>query len=720
MRPIRRLAVLFAAGCATFFLAGVGVSQEAPGGNERLPPGATLLDVPYLPQSELLCGGAAAAMVLRYWGMSGVRAEDFADLVSETRGGIRATDLAARLRELGWDAFPFDGRFEEIRRHLRLGRPIISLLEVGEGRYHYVVLIGEAGDRLVLHDPAESPFQLVDRRELEAAWAATDGLSLLAVPSGNRAETVREPGPDDEAAPAELRDPELRDPELVRLTPECRARLDRAVRLAMGGRLDEADRLLSTGDCRGESPFLRELAGVRLRRGRANEAVDLARRALDLDGGDRHAARTLATALYVLGDAEGALVAWNRAGQPTVDLIRILGLERISYRSVARQLGVRGGDRLTPRSLAMAARRLAELPAVAASRVDYLPTGSGRVDLVAGIAERAGLPTSPVPLVATGLRAAINREVALTAVSPLGRGEAWTAAWRWWERRPAVRFRLSTPAEFGRPAIVGVAGGWARETFALDPDAPTARSEEERTGAELGWSSWLSPALRAELRAGYDRWLGVARDAATDPAGATTSSESHLRLGGSGEVRGAGERIRFSAGADRWIPLDGGGAFTSVDARLEATSRTRPDGTVLSGRLYLESVARRTPRSLWPGAGTGIARPNLLRAHPLLEDGVIEGRTFDRHLAGGGAEVTRWFAPATGLRLGGALFLDAARAWGERPGVSLVDGGVGLRLTTAGGGPTLRLDLATGLSDDEWALSVGWSSGPTASPRMDF
>jgi hypothetical protein len=26
------------------------------------------IDVPYLPQTDALCGGAAAAMVLRYWG----------------------------------------------------------------------------------------------------------------------------------------------------------------------------------------------------------------------------------------------------------------------------------------------------------------------------------------------------------------------------------------------------------------------------------------------------------------------------------------------------------------------------------------------------------------------------------------------------------------------------------------------------------------------------
>jgi hypothetical protein len=36
-----------------------------------------LLDVPFISQSELLCGGAAAAMVLRYWGERGISAETF-------------------------------------------------------------------------------------------------------------------------------------------------------------------------------------------------------------------------------------------------------------------------------------------------------------------------------------------------------------------------------------------------------------------------------------------------------------------------------------------------------------------------------------------------------------------------------------------------------------------------------------------------------------------
>ncbi|PYQ47998.1 MAG: hypothetical protein DMF78_22320, partial [Acidobacteria bacterium] len=36
-----------------------------------------VLDVPFLAQTESLCGGAAASMVLRYWGDSDIQAGDF-------------------------------------------------------------------------------------------------------------------------------------------------------------------------------------------------------------------------------------------------------------------------------------------------------------------------------------------------------------------------------------------------------------------------------------------------------------------------------------------------------------------------------------------------------------------------------------------------------------------------------------------------------------------
>jgi len=65
--------------------------------------------VPYVPQPSALCGGAALAMVLRYWGVPDVRPEDFASALTAEGTGI-PTDALRRLTEArGFRAFAFSG-----------------------------------------------------------------------------------------------------------------------------------------------------------------------------------------------------------------------------------------------------------------------------------------------------------------------------------------------------------------------------------------------------------------------------------------------------------------------------------------------------------------------------------------------------------------------------------------------------------------------------------
>ena len=75
----------------------------------REPRPRPLLDVPYVPQSEELCGGAAVAMVMRFWGATGIYAESFSSLVDKRARGIRGEDLIRSLHERGWQASSFNG-----------------------------------------------------------------------------------------------------------------------------------------------------------------------------------------------------------------------------------------------------------------------------------------------------------------------------------------------------------------------------------------------------------------------------------------------------------------------------------------------------------------------------------------------------------------------------------------------------------------------------------
>ena len=59
------------------------------------------IDVPYLPQTDALCGGAAAAMVFRYWGEGHADAQEFA--VVREIPALERPEVQAVASKLGLD-----------------------------------------------------------------------------------------------------------------------------------------------------------------------------------------------------------------------------------------------------------------------------------------------------------------------------------------------------------------------------------------------------------------------------------------------------------------------------------------------------------------------------------------------------------------------------------------------------------------------------------------
>jgi hypothetical protein len=127
-------------------------------------------------------------------------------------------------------------------------------------------------------------------------------------------------------------------------------------------------------------------------------------------------------------------------------------------------------------------------------------------------------------------------------------------------------------------------------------------------------------------------------------------------------------------------------------------------------------VSDDAPLDLWPGAGEGYARRPLLRAHPLLAGGTVDGggaSAFGRTLVYANAETERWLRRPGLVRIGAALFADAATAMRRQSGIGSVrhvDAGGGLRVRIPGAAGMLRVDVAHGLDDGANALTVGWQS----------
>ena len=652
------------------------VAAAAPARGQAVPATrpAEILDVPYVPQTEELCGGAAAAMVMRYWGTTGVYAESFASLVDRRAKGIRGQDLIDALERRGWTAGSFRGDAALVERSLEARHPLIALIEDRPGRFHYVVIVSWAAGKVVVHDPARRPFQVHDTAAFLRAWSRSDYWTLRALP------------PPATAAGAEIVEETAGTP----TSGKCGSKVDEAVTLASRGRIGEAGRLLEEAAalCPGEPAPWRELAGVHVLQKDWTRAAADARRALAIDSRDEHAARTLAASLYLAGDSTGALEAWNLVGEPRIDLVDVQGLERTRYVVVLQALNLPAESLLTPARLTRAARRLDDLPAAMGSNVTYTPREDGLAHVTAAVIERPVLPTTPVAAGATAVRAGIDRELQVDVVSPVGGGERWSAAWRWWESRPRVYAGFQAPAPFGGTWQVSAAD--ERESYGSD----TGRIEERRRGVAVGAADWLTATLKWDTELRVERW----------PSGSAA-------VGGLGSLRFQTADNRLAAGGRAGIWSSTAITWTA-GIFADWRSKARREGNVWLARGSVDGAGADTPFALWSGAGTGHGRSALLRAHPLLHDGVIRDGVFGRTLAAGGGEWQRWGPPVRRvLRVAAAAFADLARAY-DVPAFAdpraHLDVGVGLRLSVPGAG-VLRADLARGLRDGEVAISVGWS-----------
>lgn len=668
MRGSARALVLAAVGLIV--VAGVARAQPSSGP-------VRLLDVPFLQQSEALCGGAATAMVMRYWGATGVYAETFSPLVDRAAGGIRGEDLLHELSTRGWNARSFRGDAGLVQRRLSQGQPIIALIEDRPGVLHYVVIVGWSNQRVVYHDPARAPFRVAAEGAFLKAWEKVDRWALLALPGRASADRPIDSSADRIGSTTDR----------IESASACAAFVDEGVRIASAGnRADSMQTLTAAANaCPGDSAPWREIAGLYAVDKAWPEAARHAREAVRRDRGDAHAWRILATSHYLMDEPLEALDAWNAVGEPTIDIVNVLGLEHTRHSSATGAMRLNVQEVLTRAALATAGRRLGDVPAAQGARVNYRPLPGGRAAVEAVMIERTRSPLTRAGLTVMGLRAATERELALGVANPTSSGDLLSASWRWWKDRPRVAVSYAAPLGFG--GVVRTDVLYDEQTYG------SSGVSEVRQGGTLSVSDWTTAGLRWEASAGADVW----RDRGTTFA-----------IGGRLDQRVASDRVSLQGSVSMM-----GGGFTAWTAAALADWRSSRlhDGNVLIARSALEFASREAPLALWPGAGLGHARATLLRGHSLLDGGVVTGEVFGRRLYSAGTEFRRWMTPIkTVVRWAPALFVDTARAdWRIEAGTAWhVDAGAGIRLAVPGS-QVLRIDLAKGLRDGNTVVSVGWT-----------
>lgn len=180
-----------------------------------------------------------------------------------------------------------------------------------------------------------------------------------------------------------------------------------------------------------------------------------------------------------------------------------------------------------------------------------------------------------------------------------------------------------------------------------------------------------------------------------------------ITVEGGVDARLAADRVAVGAVVGSWQPVAGARPFHAGTMRVAWRSSVEPARRVWSAVAAVAGASAAAPLGVWPGAGTGQARDGLLRAHPLLRNGVLAGPAFGRLVPRGSLAYT--WPVFTGVSVAG--FTDVARAWRRQSGPAasplFVDVGAGVRVQAPGGG-VIRLDAAQGLRGGGLVISAGW------------
>jgi predicted double-glycine peptidase len=655
------------------------------------PTSLRVLDVPFVSQTEALCGGAAAAMVMRFWGARGVDAQSFAHLVEETAGGIRTTALLRELDSRGWTAASVPGSEARLADEInRNGRPMLALIEDRPGAFHYVVVVGVPERGVIFHDPARSSYRVMPRGEFATRWRASDRWMALVTPRAA-------------AAPAPVAVVNASVASVVPAGSPCDQLVAEGVRLAQAGDHVGSERALTSAlSCPGGAAY-RELAGLRALQKRWSDTASLAEAATQADASDAYAWQLLATARFLQDDRPGALAAFNQAGQPAVDTVQVTGLRRTRADVIEDAIDVDSGEILTPGALDRARRRLKEVPALRSGTIEFVPVSGGRAEVRATVSDRNLFPTGFNDLAEVGGRAIFSRDLRLPISSLTGGGERLDLWYRFRPGRPRVALIFEAPAPWG--GVWSAQGQWERQPF----DTPLVETSERTTG-RIAWTDWLSGRFQMSLRGGVDRWQDIG---------------ARGTLGGMAYAASLDDRFSTRLDVDTWL---GDTRFSGAKLIAKYRSSNSRQGLVFVSSAGAGVASDATPIESWFAGDSGNARPGPvpLRAHGLVnEHRFFRTEQMGRAIVHGSGEGQYWFTlgqpaaagdkPRTGigaltqgLGLGLAVFLDTARVSrrlypGDRGDVDL---GTGLRLGLPGGRGSVRVDYGRGLLHSANRLSA--------------
>lgn len=180
-------------GCAGLLPQTYSLREQPPSG---LPPKAELRDVPFHAQEEYHCGPAALAMALNAAGVGATPEELVEQVYLPGRKGSLQVEMLVAARRNGMVAYELAPRLEDVLREVAAGTPVIVLENYGFRIWpiwHYAVVVGydlDAGE--IIRRSGMKPRQTMPFPVFEYVWKDEGYWAMVAVPPGRVPTTATE------------------------------------------------------------------------------------------------------------------------------------------------------------------------------------------------------------------------------------------------------------------------------------------------------------------------------------------------------------------------------------------------------------------------------------------------------------------------------------------------------------------------------------------------
>ncbi len=150
--------------------------------------GSLIEGVPFFPQDRLMCGPAALASVIGYWGRGTDMEEVAKEVYNEDLKGTLPIDMFLYAKDRGFSAEYYKGGLDDLKQNVSAKAPLIIFLNLGYDFYpvgHYIVVTGYSDNlkAIIAHSGKEKD-KAYEYDELLKYWSRTGFSTLLVKPKG--------------------------------------------------------------------------------------------------------------------------------------------------------------------------------------------------------------------------------------------------------------------------------------------------------------------------------------------------------------------------------------------------------------------------------------------------------------------------------------------------------------------------------------------------------